>query len=178
MFHRFLNEIFAENCLQFLNWLAKTALEMFIGKICWKILLRVVLRMVFDCWASKFRTFSKKIFSWSFIITFHASRFFFRDEIYIYIFWPNLIFGIFFRALLLKFETFGGNFSTVILTLHSSCEEGKLKGKNFRENCSRVFFRIFSLRDFVLLANFFSRGVRNAFHVSRVPFRENFYLVK
>ena len=36
------------------------------------------------------------------------------------------------------------------------------------------FFRILSLKDFVLLANFLSRDVRNAFHVSRVPFRENF----
>ena len=134
--------------------------------------------MAFDFWASKFRNFSKKIFSESVIITFHVSRFFFRDEIYIYIFGSNLTFGFFLRVMVVKFETFGVNFSTVILTLHSSCQEGKLKGKNFLENCSWVFFgsSVFSQKDIELLAKFFSRGVRNAFHVSRVPFRENFFI--
>ena len=51
---------------------------------------------------------------------------------------------------------------------------GKIKRKKFSWKLFSSFFRIFSLRDIVLLANFFSRDVRNAFHVSRVPFRENF----
>ena len=79
--------------------------------------------------------------------------------------------------MVVNFETFGGNFSTVLLTLHSSCQEGKLKGKSFLDNCSWVFFgsSVFSQKDIGLLAKFSSRGVKNAFHESRVPFRENFF---
>ena len=52
----------------------------------------------------------------------------------------EIIFRIFFRALVVKFENFGGNFLTVLLTLHSSCPEGKLKRETFLEKCSWVFF--------------------------------------
>ena len=83
------------------------------------------------------------------------------------------IFRNFFSIFGRKIWKFGGKVSTGLLMLRSSCRERK-KNKKFLLKTIRKFFPIFSLRDFVLLANFFSRDVRNAFHVSRVPFREDF----
>ena len=72
-----------------------------------------------------------------------------------------------------KIQKIVGNILTGLLMLRSSCRERNLTKKKILKPVLQ-FFRILSLKDFVLLAKCFSRDVRNAFHVSRVPFRENF----
>ena len=79
----------------------------------------------------------------------------------------------FFSIFCRKIWKFGGKVSTWLLMLRSSCRERK-KNKKFLLKTIRKFFPILSQKNFGLLSKFFSRDVGNAFHVSRVPFRENF----
>ena len=75
-----------------------------------------------------------------------------------------------------KVQKFGGNISTglLILQLRSSCRERNL----YLKNSWKLFFSFYGswAERFCTSSKMFSRDVRNAFHVSRIPFRENFLI--
>ena len=131
--------------------------------------------MVFDIWGRKFWTFSKKFSAnLSILRSMHPESISEMNDFFLFslieqIFWK------FFSSFGRKIRNFGGNILTGLLMLRSSCRERNLNKKNFLKTVLQ-FLRILSLKDFVLVANFFSRDVRNVFHVSRVPFRENFFI--
>ena len=131
--------------------------------------------MVFEFWARKIRNFSKKFSAkLSLIHSMHPD--FFSEMKYIFLFWSNLSFWNFFSSFEWEFWKSWRKVFKRITNAAFHLSRGKIKRKKVSWKLFLgVFFWILSLEDFGLLAKNFSRDVRNAFHVSRVPFREKIF---
>ena len=132
--------------------------------------------MVFDIWGRKFWTFSKKFSAnLSLLHSMHPESLSEMKGFFLFSLIEQ-IFRKFCSSFGRKIQKFGGNISTglLILQLRSSCRERNLNLKN----SWKLFFSFYGswAERFCTSSKMFSRDVRNAFHVSRIPFRENFFI--